>query len=243
VKPQPSQGRPKRPAPLGGSATGPSGGTSHPFCRLPARVYHLAEASNWPAIQREGLHCASTLLDRAGIVGKARRRWEQEQRPEHAALPNGAWIRDQRPMPPDALARCLVDMTPAQWYALINGKVFFWFDPARLNRQRAACSSRPQVVLTVDALRLAETYADRVALTPFNTGNARRRPATRGGATFVPFRTWLDSGWATEAALLGIRERSRSHPPVEFTVSGSIPDILTFAVDVRPLAPGQSFAP
>jgi hypothetical protein len=206
-------------------------------------VYHLAEASNWPAIQREGLHSASTLLDRAGIVGKDRSRWEQQQRPEHAALPTGAWIRDQRPMPPDALARCLVGMTPAQWYALINGRVFFWFDPERLNRQRAACSSRPQVVLIVYTLRLAGAYADSVALTPFNTGNARRRPATRGGATFVPYRTWLKSGWATEAAMLGTRERSRSHAPVEFTVAGSIPDILTYVVEARPLAPGQSFEP
>lgn len=238
MKQQPSKGWPP-----GKKDHGPIGGTSPLFRRLPERVYHLAEASNWAAIQREGLHCASTLLDRAGIVGKDRRRWEQEQRPKHAALPDGTWIRDQRPMPPDALARCLVGMTPAQWYALLNGKVFFWFDTERLNRQRAACSSRPQVVLVVDALRLAEAYADRVALTPFNTGNARRRPATRGGATFVPYRTWLDSGWATEAALLGVRERSRSHAPVEFTVSGSIPDILTFAVDVRPLAPDQLFVP
>jgi len=206
-------------------------------------VYHLAEASNWPAIQREGLHCASALLDRAGLAGQERRRWEQEQRPEHAALPNGAWIRDQRPMPPDALARCLVGMTPAQWYALINGRVFFWVDPERLNRQRAACSSRPQVVLIVDAPRLAQAYADRVALTPINTGNARRRAATRGAATFVPYGTWLDSGWASEAAHLGTRERSRSHAPVEFTVGGSIPDIREFVIGTRALPPAKAFVP
>lgn len=211
--------------------------------RLPERVYHLAEASNWPAIQREGLHCASALMDRAGLTGVDRRRWEQEQRPIHSALPNGAWIRDQKPMPPKALARCLVGMRPAQWYALINGRVFFWIDPERLNRQRAACSSRPQVVLTLDALRLADAYADRVALTPFNTGYALRQPAMRGAATFVPYRTWLVSGWDTEAAQVRTRKRSRSHPPVEFTISGSIPDILDFVIVTRALVPGQAFVP
>lgn len=209
--------------------------------RPPERVYHLAEASNWPAIQREGLHCASALLDRAGLAGEERRRWEREQRPEHAALPTGAWIRDQRPMPPDALARCLVGLTPGEWYALINSRVFFWVDCERLNRQRAACSSRPQVVLTVDAPRLVEAYADRVAVTPFNTGNARRKPAIRSAATFVPYRVWAASGWASEAAELGTRPRSRSHAPVELTVAGSIPDILRFVVDTRSLPPGRAF--
>lgn len=209
--------------------------------RVPERVYHMAEASNWPAIQQEGLHCASALFDRVGLTGTERRRWERGQRPMHAVLPTGAWIRDQRPMPPDALARCLVGMTPAQWYALINSRVFFWVDPERLNRQRAACSARAQVVLIVDAPRLAEAYADRVALTPFNTGNARRRPAIRGAATFVPYRTWLESNWASEAAGLGTRERSRSHAPVELTVSGSVPDIDRFVTDVREVPAGRPF--
>jgi hypothetical protein len=214
-----------------------------PSGRLPERVYHMAEASNWPAIQREGLHCASALLDRAGLSAKERHRWEHEQRLQHAPLPTGAWIRDQRPMPPDALARCLVNMSPGQWYGLINSRVFFWLDPERLNRQRAACSSRAQVVLIVDAPRFTEAYADRVALTPFNTGNARRRPATRGAATFVPYRTWLETGWASEATGLGTRERSPTHAPVEFTVSGSVPDIDRFVTDVRELAAGRPFVP
>jgi hypothetical protein len=203
----------------------------------------MAEASNWPAIRREGLHSASALLDLAGLTGVDRRRWEQEQRPQHAALPTGAWIRDQRPMPPDALTRCLVNMSPAQWYGLVNSRVFFWVGPERLDRQRAACSSRAQVVLVVDAMRLAQAYADRVALTPFNTGNARRRPALRGAATFVPYRTWLETAWASEAAGLGTRERSRSHAPVEFTVSGSVPDIQRFLTEIRELPAGTPFLP
>jgi hypothetical protein len=208
-----------------------------------SRAYHLAEAANWPAIRRDGLRSASALMDTAGVAGPARDALERGQRLRHTELPGGSHLRDQRPMPPAALSGCLVGMTPAEWYALVNGHVFFWLDPSRLNRQRAACGPRPQVVLTVDADPLITAYADRVALTPINTGNARRRPAKRGAATFVPYAAWAASGWASEAAALGTRERERSRPPVELTVIGSIPNAMDFLLDVQELAPGESFVP
>lgn len=206
-------------------------------------LYHMAEAANWPAIQRDGLHCASTLLDLAGLIGEERERLEKQQRLTHTELPNGVQLRDQRPMPPAALATCLIGIVPSEWYALINARVFFWLDPARLNRQRAACNPRPQVVLTVDASKLVAAYAEKIAVTPINSGNARRRPARRGAATFVPYAAWATSAWASEAASLGNPVRPPSHQPVELTVAGSIPDLMQFVVGVQHLAPGQLFTP
>lgn len=216
---------------------------TRPPVKPPARIYHLAEASNWTAIQREGLHSTSALLDLAGVAGEERDRLERQQRPTQMVLPNGARIRDQRPMPPAALAGCLVGLSPQQWYALLNGRVFFWFDPERLNRQRAACAARPQVVLTVDAHALVAAYAARISVAPINTGNARRRPALRGAATFVPYADWADRGWASEAEGLGTRARSAAHRPVELTVLGSVPDVMRFVIAVDHLAPGQTFGP
>lgn len=207
------------------------------------RAYHLAEAANWPSIQRDGLRSASTLLDIAGVTGQDRERLEREQRLVHTELPNGTQIRDQRPMPPVALSKCLIGLSPPEWYALINARIFFWLDPARLNRQRAACGPRSQVVLTVDAGRLIDAYADHVALTPINTGNARRHPAQRGAATFVPYTSWLTSRWASEAVGLSTKVRPQSHVPVELTVARSIPDVMQFVVGVQELAPRQSFVP
>jgi hypothetical protein len=206
-------------------------------------IYHMAEAANWPAIQREGLHSASSLLDLAGIIGENRERLEKRQRLTHTELPNGVQLRDQRPMSPAALATCLIGMVPSDWYALLNARIFFWLEPARLNRQRAACNPRPQVVLTVDASKFVAAYAEKVAVTPINTGNARRRPARRGAATFVPYAAWVTSAWASEAAGLGITLRPPWHPPVELTVAGSIPNIMQFVSGVQPLAPGQLFTP
>jgi hypothetical protein len=58
---------------------------------------------------------------------------------------------------------------------MLNERVFFWLDPARMNRQHRACSPRPQVVLTIDTARLVETHREQVSVSPINTGNARRR--------------------------------------------------------------------
>lgn len=210
---------------------------------LPRHIYHLAEASNWPRIQRDGLLSASTLILNAGLKGPARARLEKSQRPAHIELPDGVHIRDQRPMPPKALESCLVAMSPAEWYALINSHVFFWIDPERLNRQRAACGSRAQVVLTVDTEALVDTHKKSIALTPINTGNARRKPAIRGAATFVPLTRWMDSGWRHEAESLGVSERKRSHEPVELTVRHAVPDIMRFVQRIDKLASGQPFVP
>jgi hypothetical protein len=210
---------------------------------LPHHVYHLAEETNWPLIQRYGFLPAADLIARAGLSEADRARLTRSQRLNHIVLPNGVAIRDQRPMPATALRACLVGMKPADWYALVNARVFFWLDPDRLNRQRAACRARPQVVLSLDAAGLLASYGDRATVSPINSGNARRRPARRGAATFVPYAAWVDSGWANEAAALGIKERKRSHPPAELTIAGTIPDAMRYVLSASRLAAGERFIP
>lgn len=211
--------------------------------QLPQVVYHLAEAANWPSIQRDGLLPASVLLQRFVRDDAKRAALQQRQRPRHVVLANGVEIRDQRPLPEAALSGCLVDLTAAQWYAMLNERVFFWIDPARVNRQHRACGIRPQVVLTIDTARLITTYQAQVSVSPINTGNARRRPARRGAATFVPYTQWVDTGWASEAAALGTSPRRRSHAPVELTVTGAIPHADRYIVDMSPLPTGGHFSP
>ena len=210
--------------------------------RLPPLVYHLAEAANWPSIQRDGLLPAAHLLQRFVDDEVERTALLRRQRPRHVVLADGVQIRDQRPLPEAALTGCLVDLTADQWYAMLNDRVFFWIDPARVNRQLHACGPRPQVVLTLDTARLVAAYQAQVALSPINTGNARRRPARRGAATFVPYAQWVDSGWASEAAALGTSARPRSHAPVELTVAAAIPDAERYIVNVTPVPTGGHFA-
>ena len=200
---------------------------------IPDQVYHLVEASNWPSVQRHGLLSAYELMRLAGLPQAVQKRVSTTQRLQHTMLSDQLAIRDQAPMPADALQKCLVGMSPAQWYALLNRLVFFWCDRDRLNRQLGACNGRAQIVLTVDTKQLLARHARHVALTPFNTGNARRKPAIRGQATFVPYSTWVESAWRSEAEMLGIRERPSRHAPVELTVADAVRDVAQFIVDVE----------
>lgn len=209
--------------------------------KLPDHIYHLAEAANWPSIQRHGLLSASRLIRAAGVIGGDRDRLERTQRVAHTVLSNGVQIRDQKPMPSRALERCLIDLTPPEWYHLINNQVFFWLDPERLNRQKTACAPRPQIVIVLDTATLVAAYGEHVAVTPINTGNARRHPARRGAATFVPFAAWVKSGWMTEFNALGSPLRKRSHRPIELTILDAVPDMMRFVVDVVRLETSYPF--
>jgi hypothetical protein len=84
---------------------------------LPSTAIHFVDAINWPAVQQQGLPPASSLMRAAGLDDLKHRRF----RPSGEVLPGGAFIRDQRPMPPSSLRRCLdPGMTTEDWYALVN---------------------------------------------------------------------------------------------------------------------------
>ena len=207
-----------------------------------AHVYHLADAENWPSIRARRAAERHAAAQAVGAEHGGQARIEREQRRASLTLPSGAVLRDQLPMPPSALARCLVDMTPAEWYALINSKVFFWFDAERLNRQRRASGISPKaVVMTIDAERLLATHGARAEVSAINTGNARRKPAIRGRQSFVPYATWLESRWVSEGAALGLRPRPASHRPVELTIGDGLPDVMDFVVSLSHLEPGRAF--
>ncbi|MGH8727370.1 MAG: DUF7002 family protein [Burkholderiales bacterium] len=195
-------------------------------------VYHLTEAENLPSIVRHGLLSTSALLDHLGVRGEERNAVEKQQRSARKKLADGFVIRDQRPMPPSALAQCLIGLTAPQWYQLLNSKVFFWFDRKRLDGQRRAGGSYPQVVLKIDAHRLLQRHGARAAVTSINTGYAMRRPASRCTATFVPYGVWKDSGFSPETQTLAV---SRRRNPVELAIAESVPDIMDFVLEIEHL--------
>lgn len=94
-------------------------------------------------------------------------------------------------------------------------------------------------MLAVDTAALIAACEEQIAVTPINTGNARRKPARRGAATFVPVAEWMRFGWRSEARALGTPLREKSHRPIEVTVLDAVPDIMRFVIDVFPLGAGQ----
>ena len=191
---------------------------------LPSTAVHFVDASNWPAVQREGLRTAASLMRAAGVDESAHRRF----RPSGEVLPSGAYIRDQKPMPPATLARCLdAGLGSEDWYALVNNGVYFWLDRDRADRHQRALRGRPQVRLELSVERILDDYGKSAFVTPFNIGSAVRRPAQRGLRSLVPVERFREAMWLDEATPNG-KVRLSSHRPAELVIQRDIPDALSF---------------
>ena len=126
-------------------------------------------------------------------------------------------VRDQKPLNPACLARCLDDrITPAEWYQALNSRTFLWASRSRLEGLRAAVSYRSgsHLILTISASRLLERHANEISVTTFNTGSAIRRAKRRSFASFVPLATY--------------DPREHGAPIVEVTIPDRISDLRDF---------------
>jgi hypothetical protein len=188
------------------------------------RLYHLAEADNLDSILKHGLMSTRRLIGMLNLSEPEQKIFLRSHRPESVRLAGGVLIRDQRPMPPSVLSRALDDdLEPADWYELLNGFVFFWPDPKRLERQRRACGNRPQIILTFDSTALFGHFGTEAFVSPINSGNARRKAARRGHTTFVSYGTWSQTGWPTG---------HRTRPPAEVLFACVIPTIAPFLIGI-----------
>jgi hypothetical protein len=179
------------------------------------RLYHLAETGNIPSILEHGLMSTERLLNLVRTREPERTTLLRSYRPNCVRLSKNVLIRDQRAMPPIALARALEDgLEPADWYALLNGHVFLWPDRERMDRQRQACGDRRQALITFDGAVLLERFGSEAFLSPINSGNARRKAAPRGRRTLVPYEVWRLTGWPTG---------QRTRPPAEVLFQCPIP--------------------
>ena len=160
------------------------------FCTVYPRLYHMAEASMWPSIRQHGLLSTSALLDLYGSTGPERAAIERQRRPDFMAVDHAVLgqvlIRDQKPMTDATLAPVLVDLVPAEWYALLNERVFFWVSEERLNGLLGAYRHRDNLVLVLDAAKVLARHAAQTTLSTINSGYTRRWAVRRGRETFQP---------------------------------------------------------
>lgn len=160
--------------------------------KLYPQLFHMAEADTWQSIHTKGLLSTSALLDLFEIKGSARFQIESCHRPASVEIKHpihgNAVIRDQIPMRESALKSCLTDMSPQQWYEILNKRVFFWLTSERLLRllRARAYRKKKHCVLTIDTQKLIDLYGDKVALSPINSGSTIYKPLPRGSSTFQP---------------------------------------------------------
>ena len=190
-------------------------------------LYHMTERGNWPAIRTHGLLSTSALLDLYGVKSPQREAIEAQRRPECVAIDHPehgrVMIRDQKPMDDAGLARCLDDgLSPADWYRLLNRKVFFWLSRARLLRLLNARPYRGlgHDVLELDTASLIEAYRPAILLSPINSGATRPFPVRRGRNTFLPIGDYPYARWRAT--------RGRGERVVELAVEYGVHDISRF---------------
>ena len=186
-------------------------------------LYHMAEDGSWESIRRHGLLSTSALLNLFEYSGPRREEIEARRRPTsiHIKHPvhGTAAIRDQGPISDAALRRWLIDMTPTDWYRLLNARVFFWLGRRRLETLLGARLYRGQahIVLTVDTAAVVERHVDRITLSPINTGATHRGGSPRGANTFLPIRAYPFRAGRRSAASLAesIAELAVEHSVID----------------------------
>lgn len=205
----------------------PRGVSADALSQLYPRLYHMAEEGSWDGIVRHGLLSTSALLDLFEITGDERREIESERRSGAVTISHPvhgrAVIRDQKPMDDTGLARALRDdLTPREWYELLNRHVFFWTSESRLKRLLAAREyrSRRQLVLTVRTAELLQHYGRNVLLSPMNSGATKPFPHPRGRDTFLPMADYPLAEWQ--------KKRPRGEFVVELLVATSVPGVVDF---------------
>jgi len=190
-------------------------------------LYHMAERGSWASIRDRGLLSTSALLDLYGVQEPQRGLIERCHRPSSVelsaqGLPR-AVVRDQIPMSDAGLKRCLpARLTPADWYGLLNEKVFFWLTADRLHRLTGAKAYRDREhdVLEVDTRALVNAHRDRIWLCPINSGCTKPMPHARDEGAFARIPDYPYADWS--------RKRRRGERVVELAIDRAVPDISHF---------------
>jgi len=190
------------------------------------QIYHMAEDSSWPNIQKHGLLSTTALLDKWEYSGKDREEIECKWRPEKVTIYHPEYgeaiIRDQKAIRPERLAKCLPkDITVEDWCKFINKKVFFWASWKGLKMFLAANEyiHKPHLVITVNTKQLLQRYASKITLSPINSGSTFAKkgkvdPEPRSFSTFQGIQEYTVP-WINELA-----------------VDYGIPDIVNFIICV-----------
>ena len=196
------------------------------FQRSHPHLYHFTEQGAWEGVRRNGLLSTSALLDLYGVDGDRRFRLESTKRSKTERLTKpglpDAFVRDQHAINDTNLRQALTQgITPRQWYEFLNGKVFFWAEPARLYGMAKAYGRGAREVIVLDTVLLVAAYRDRIRLTHMNSGATRSPYHYRGYNTFCRIEDYPYS--------------KRGKKVAEVCIDVGVPDVVRFVQFVRQL--------
>ncbi len=187
----------------------------------------MAEPDALASILQHGLLSTSSLLDlfqvndelRTRLECRVRRQAEAITHPQHGS----AVVRDQKPIVNEArLEKCVKGATPTQWLRLLNSKVFFWVNRARLDRLRSARAYRQRhhLMLTLDTRKVVDDYRSRITLCAMNSGNCLPYPHDRSPESFSSIEDFDYTAWR--------RKRGRREIVVECAIDSGIRHVAKY---------------
>ena len=172
----------------------------------------MAEDGSWDSIKQHGLLSTTALLDKWEISGTLRQMIESNYRPQSITIENinygKAVIRDQKPISPDQLGKCLPpNITVNDWYRFINKKVFFWPNWTSLKWFLSAREyiNKIHTVLCIDTETLLSDHKNELKLSPINSGSAypqrnKTVPEPRDYDVFKNIKDYANN-WVREIAI------------------------------------------
>lgn len=192
------------------------------------RLYHVTTPGAWLNIKKHGLWSTSYILDQLEIQGTQRTLIETKRRALEITLKHPYYgyivINDNLPLNEQILKNCLNDdLVPEDWFRMLNARVFFWPNKEKLNRLLAARGNKNRIreVIVVDTLSLIKKHAERMEISPINSGSTIRKAARRGLNTFVPL---IQNDWI---------KKFRPHSQIcEIIVRNYIQDISEHTIEV-----------
>jgi hypothetical protein len=190
----------------------------------------MASYGSWPSIEKHGLLSTSELLELFQYPAEQRTELLTTQREKSVPIKHPvhgeALLRDQKPLSPENLARCLTDCDDKTWYRLLNERVFFWLDRQRLMTLMSAreYEGKKHTVLKIDTAPLVRKYLHAIEIAHMNTGNTLPFPHKRGCSTFRSLDNYD-------------YEHRRKLPNysavVELTVLKGVPDLREYVIQVE----------
>ena len=211
--------------------------TPEAFAGAYPRLYHMTAAGGWEGIREHGLLSVRQLLEAHGADADTVETVAFSRRPAQVSLAPGVTIRDNKVLNEKSLERALTGgLTPRDWYGMLNARAFLWANPKRLEKLLAGRAYRDDAhdVLSFDTLPLVRAHADRIEVTPMNTGAAFMRAVPRGRESFVPLGDLPWEDWRAR--------RGRADAVVEVAVPGGVPDARDYLIEVRRRQAGRDDA-
>lgn len=205
--------------------------------RLYPEAYHMAADGSWPSIARHGLLSTAALVERWEIASLGiRESLLLQRRPEQVAIEHPehgvAIVRDHKPIREAALTEALIDMTPAEWFEVLNERVFFFVQRMRLESLLGAYKKEPQIVITVDTASLVAAHEEHIELCRINSGFAQpHNKVPRNRDTFLPIAEYPHPDRK--------RPSAQGIDLAELTVLGGVSDIADHVIRVERVFGGE----